>query len=382
MRLLHTSDWHIGRKMRGRSRADEHRAVLAEVVEIARARDIDVAIVAGDIFDSGAPDAESEDIAYRALLELASAAGSVVAIAGNHDSAARLAAVQPLLLAAGVHCAPHPERPAEGGILTLKPGGEEARFGLLPFISQRAIVKVAQLLEGSGADFLETYELRLKRILDDLATAFDPGAVNVVIAHNAVVGARPAGSERQAHIFDYYVRASAFPASASYVALGHFHGCQHVPGPGLLWYSGSPMQLDFGEAGQDKFVLIVEAAPGVPATVEQVALTTGRRLRDIRASEQEILFEGLAAPDDWLRVTVEGPRRAGMADELRSQLPNLVDIRLADVDPTPERPARATTDRPADELFADYLRERNEADGRVLKLFKELAEEAGATETA
>ncbi len=368
--------------MRGRSRADEHRAVLAEIVEVARTRDIDVAIVAGDIFDSGAPDPESEDIAYRALLDLASASGAVVAIAGNHDNVARLAAVQPLLLAAGVHCLPRPERPGDGGVLTLKPGGEEVRFGLLPFVSQRAIVKVAQLLEGSGADFLETYELRLKRILDELATAFDPGAVNVVVAHNAVVGAGPAGSERQAHIFDYYVRASAFPAAANYVALGHFHGCQQVPGPGLLWYSGSPLQLDFGEAGQEKFVLIVEATPGVPATVEQVPLTMGRRLRDIRASEQEILFEGLAAPEDWLRVTIEGPRRAGMADELRAQLPNLVDIRLADIEPTPERPARPTTDRPADELFADYQRERNAVDERVLSLFKELAEEAGAPETA
>jgi exonuclease SbcD len=380
--MLHTSDWHVGRKMRGRSRAEEHRAVLAEIADVARDRDIEAVIVAGDMFDSGAPDPESEDIVYRALLDLATATGAVVAVAGNHDSASRLSAVRPLLLAAGVHCAPYPERAAEGGVLTLKPGNEEVRFGLLPFVSQRAIVKVAQLLEQSGADFLRTYELRMKRILDDLSTAFAKGAVNVVVAHNAVVGAGPAGSERPAHIFDYYVQASTFPSSANYVALGHFHGCQQVPGPGLLWYSGSPLQLDFGEAEQQKHVLIVDAKAGVPATVERVPLASGRRLRNIRATEQEILFEGLSAPDDWLRVIVEGPRRAGMADELRAQLPNLVDIRLAEVETPERRPQRSSTDRPAEDRFADYLAERNAGDERVLALFKELAEEAGAPETA
>jgi exonuclease SbcD len=249
-------------------------------------------------------------------------------------------------------------------------------------VSQRAIVKVAQLLEEGGADFLRTYELRLKRILDDLASGFDPGAVNVVVAHNAVVGAGPAGSERPAHIFDYYVQASTFPAVANYVALGHFHNAQQVPGPGLLWYSGSPLQLDFGEAGHDKYVLIVDAAPGLPATVEQVPLTQGRELRNIRATEQEILFEGLANPEDWLRVVVEGPRRAGMADELRAQLPNLVDIRLAEIEEGVARPAPPSTDRPPDALFAEYLAERNASDERVLALFRELLEEAGAPETA
>jgi exonuclease SbcD len=368
--------------MRGRSRADEHRAVLGEIVEIARSRDIDVAIVAGDIFDSGAPDPESEDIAYRALLDLSGVVGAVVAVAGNHDSAARFAAIQPLLRAASVHCAPYPRPASDGGILTLKPGNAEARFGLLPFVSQRAIVKVAQLLEESGADFLRTYELRVKRILDDLATGFDGGAVNVVVAHNAVVGAGPSGSERPAHIFDYYVQASTFPATANYVALGHFHGCQQVPGPGLLWYSGSPLQLDFGEAEQQKYVLVIEAEPGLPAVVEKVSLTQGRKLRNIRATEQEILFEGLANPDDWLRATVEGPRRAGMADELRAQLPNLVDIRLAEIETGPERPAAPSTDRPPEQLFAHYLGERNAVDERVITLFRELLEEAGAPETA
>jgi exonuclease SbcD len=368
--------------MRGRSRADEHRAVLAEVVEIARARDIEVAIIAGDIFDSGAPDAESEDIAYRALLGLAGACGAVVAVAGNHDSAPRLAAIQPLLRAAGVHCAPYPASLAEGGVLILNPGNQEARFGLLPFVSQRAIVKVAQLLEDTGAEFLRTYELRLKRILDDLGTAFEPGAINVVVAHNAVLGAGPSGSERPAHIFDYYVQASTFPASANYVALGHFHNAQQVPGPGLLWYCGSPLQLDFGEADQPKCVLVVDAQPGLPSTVERVPLSRGRKLRNVRATEQQILFEGLANPDDWLRATVEGPRRAGMADELRAQLPNLVDIRLADIESDSARPAPPSTDRPADVLFSEYLAERNASDERVLALFRELVEEASAPETA
>src|ERR671911_2263873 len=95
MRLLHTSDWHVGKAIRGRSRAQEHQAVLAEVAGIADREAVDLVIVAGDVFDTSTPTAESERIVYRALLDLAAGGRPVIVVAGNHDSAPRLQAVAP-----------------------------------------------------------------------------------------------------------------------------------------------------------------------------------------------------------------------------------------------------------------------------------------------
>ena len=382
MKILHTSDWHVGRTIRGRSRADEHREVLAEIVAIAGGREVDLVIVAGDLFDTAAPSPESEQIVYEALLALTRVAAKVVIIAGNHDNPARLRAVKPLLSPANVICGDYPRGAAKGGLVELSLGGTEVRIALMPFVSQRQIVRATQLMELEGLENTREYQVHVEAMLEQLAEGFRTDAVNLVVSHSAVMGGGPSGSEREAHIFDYYVPASVFPVAANYVALGHFHGCQRVPGPGLLWYSGSPLQLDFGEAGQEKQVLLVDAHPGLPATVEPVPLAAGRRLRTIEGAEDEVLVQGLAAGDDYLRATIAGPRRAGMADELRGQLPNLVEIRLAGTDPGVKHATEARADRPYTELFAEYLEERNASDKRVEALFGELLEELDAPETA
>ncbi|HEX6569599.1 MAG TPA: exonuclease subunit SbcD, partial [Acidimicrobiales bacterium] len=105
MRVLHTSDWHVGRAIRGRSRAAEHQAVLAEIAALAERESADLAVVAGDLFDTATPAPEAERIVYRALLDLAAGGRPVVVVAGNHDSAQRLGAVAPLSLASGIHVA-------------------------------------------------------------------------------------------------------------------------------------------------------------------------------------------------------------------------------------------------------------------------------------
>ena len=116
MKILHTSDWHVGRTIRGRSRADEHRAVLAEIAGIAATEGVDLILVAGDLFDVVAPSAESEQIVFRALLDLANIA-PVVAVAGNHDHPRRLEAVAPLLELGRVQVGATLKRPDEGGVI-------------------------------------------------------------------------------------------------------------------------------------------------------------------------------------------------------------------------------------------------------------------------
>ena len=115
MRILHTSDWHVGRTVRGRSRADEHRAVLDEIAGIAHEREVDLILVAGDQFDTGAPSAESEAIVYRALLDLAATGAHVVVLAGNHDNPRRWAAIRPLLELGNVAPRRPGDAPGPGG---------------------------------------------------------------------------------------------------------------------------------------------------------------------------------------------------------------------------------------------------------------------------
>lgn len=142
MKVLHTSDWHVGKAIRGESRADEHRAVLQEIVGIAESEQVDLVIVAGDLFDSASPTAEAEEIVYRALLGLASAGIPVAVIAGNHDNAKRLQAVAPLLELGKVVLVAEPTRPDHGGVIELTTGdGTEVRLAMLPFVSKRGIVR-------------------------------------------------------------------------------------------------------------------------------------------------------------------------------------------------------------------------------------------------
>lgn len=381
MKLLHTSDWHVGRTIRGRSRADEHVAVLAEIVEVARREAVDVVLVAGDVFDTAAPAAQAEQIVYRALLALARTGAEVVVVAGNHDNERRLAAVAPLLRLAGVHVGARLERPDDGGVLTLEPrGGQQVRVALIPWLSQRSIVRADQLMELDADAHAGRYAGRCRSIVEAFTADFDDDAVNVVLAHLTVASGTPVfgGGERAAHtIFDYVVPPQVFPPTAHYVALGHLHRPHRISGRCPIWYSGSPLQLDFGEAAGDKQVLVVEAEPGAPAAVTPVTLGAGRRLVTVSGTLEQLGDRRDEWGDAYLRVVVEEPPRAGLADTVRDLLPHAVDVTVAATAgerPEPEVDLDALRGSPRD-LLAEYLAAAGAHDPAVEALFVELWDE-------
>ncbi|MDQ4130663.1 MAG: exonuclease SbcCD subunit D [Actinomycetota bacterium] len=382
MRLVHTSDWHVGKTIRGRSRADEHRAVLSEIAQLVLREEADLVLVVGDLFDSSAPAPESERIVYQALLDLAATGAHVVVIAGNHDSPQRLAAVKPLLNLTTIHAGAHLARPSEGGVVTLRTrSGEVAQVALLPFLSQRAIVKADDLMRLDADAHAGRYAERVRQIVAALAAGFEIGTVNLILAHLAVAGGTLGGGERAAHtLFDYVVPPHVFPPTAHYVALGHLHRPQPVPGACPIWYCGSPLQLDFGEAPGDRCVLVVDAEPGMPAKVRPVPLRSGRRLRTVTGSLAEVTAHR-DRDDDFLRVVLHEPPRAGLADEVRALLPNAVDVAVAVVDHEGEEDSEwslASMRRSPHELFDDYLRDSGVVDPALGALFAELLEEAYA----
>ncbi|HEY5578736.1 MAG TPA: exonuclease subunit SbcD [Acidimicrobiia bacterium] len=379
MRILHTSDWHVGRTLRGRSRLDEQRAVLAEIAGAAADHRVDLVLIAGDLFDQASPGPEAEELVYRVLLDLAAVA-PVVIVAGNHDHPSRLRAVAPLLELGRVIVGSHLRRPEEGGVAEVRVASGTARIAMVPFLSKRFVVKAADLMELDADQHSGAYAGRVAAILGSLTQGLSGEQVNVVLAHLMVAGGLLGGGEREAHtVFDYVVPAQAFPGSLNYVALGHLHRQQRVPASAPVWYSGSPLQLDFGETGDQKGVLVVEAEPGLPARVERVRLEAGRSLKVIRGTLLDIESLAGSTGDAYVRIELQEPPRAGLAEEVREMFPNAVDVALAppqtDMDPDLHPPRLG---RPPHDLFREYLVERGIDDEHVLELFDRLMEEADA----
>ncbi|MGH7505625.1 MAG: metallophosphoesterase family protein [Longimicrobiales bacterium] len=377
MKLLHTADWHVGRTIRGRSRADEHRAVLDEIIAIAREEVVDLVVVAGDLFDVSAPAPESEAIVYRALLGLASTGTDDVLIAGNHDHPRRLAAVRPLLDLTRVRTAAHIARPDDGGVADIRTRtGAKVRVAMLPFVSQRAIVRADALMAQDAGDHVLAYVDRYRRITSMLCEGFDAGCINIVVAHATVFGARLGGGEREAHtIDDYHVTANVFPSTAHYVALGHVHHTQRIHGACPVWYSGSPLQLDFGEGANEPRVLLVEMDADVPARVREIPLTSGRRLLTARGSLAELEARADDFGEDYLRIVLTDAARSDLADAARAALPNAVDVLIARDDEAADAGAAWTIDqvrRSPVELFSKFLAERDFNDPALTGLFAEL----------
>ncbi|MEX0864826.1 MAG: exonuclease SbcCD subunit D [Acidimicrobiia bacterium] len=371
MKILHTSDWHVGRRMRGRDRAEEHRAVLSEVLSAAVSNQVDLTVVAGDLFDTGSPTAASEEIVWTALLQLAEVA-PVLVVGGNHDNHARIDAVAPLLRMGRITALGAPRSPEEGGVVHLEEIG--ARVALLPFVSQRGIVRAEDIMASDPDQNAGAYQDRLRRVVHRLSADMTPDTVNLLVTHLTVFGAELGGGEREAHVFGYAVPAAVFPGHLSYVALGHFHRQQKIPHPGAVWYSGSPLQLDFGEVDDTKGVLVVEATPGKPARVTTVPVTSGRKLVTVRGTLEEVLARADDLDDAFVRVVLVEKARVGLADEVRMAIPDAVEVVLdSPLQPRSDPEPRAQLE--PGEAFHRYLSEKGADDPRVEALFAELMDE-------
>lgn len=380
MKILHTSDWHLGKVLKGQSRMDEQLAVLKDIVDIAEAHRPDLVIVAGDLYDTLAPTAETEKIMVRALSALRRHAHAVVVIAGNHDHGARLDALRTWADEAGITLRGTIGRAEDHRLAGETPDGERWRLAALPFISQRYAVRASEMFDLSAAEASATYADHVARLIAALTEDFADGAetVNLVTAHLTVVGATLGGGERDAHTIEAYaVPSTVFPAAAHYVALGHLHRRQQVAGPCPVHYCGSPLAIDFGEQENTPSVSIVDVTARTAAKVSAMPVSQAVALRTVRGSLAEL--EGmLVDPAAWLRVYVRERPRAGLKEDVQALLPRALEVRidtgaLPDLDPA-HRPV-STAARSPRELFAEYLAAKGVADDAVGELFNELHDE-------
>ncbi|MBT8196952.1 MAG: exonuclease subunit SbcD [Acidimicrobiia bacterium] len=384
MRILHTSDWHVGKRIGRYDRSDEYREVLAEVAAVADKEDVDLVVHSGDVFDRPTPSVDALQIALDGLLAL-SAGGErpVVAIAGNHDSAGFFEALAPFMAGHGIHLVGDIKRPDEGAVLEIETRAGRAVVSCFPFLREG---KVVDFMSDAG-DWYSRYADKLRLISEAYATEAAERAgsdgVSLLLAHFLVGGSKVHGhgaprGERELHIGEAYAAtAEAIPPGPQYVAMGHIHAPQKVPGARVpAEYAGSLLELDFGEAGEEKRVVIVDVEPGLPAATRSVPLTGGRRL--VRASGE---WADILARDDVheayldLTVATAGPD-PGLADRAREEFEFVVKVQ-ADY-PRAETDHQTRAGRALDELYADYHRDTTgvEAPEHLMEAFRSLLEEA------
>jgi exonuclease SbcD len=381
MRILHTADWHVGRRLGRHERAAETAAALDEVARIADERQVDLVLVSGDVFDRPIPPVDALSLGLRGLLQLAEGR-PVVAVAGNHDSPELFDAIAPLIRGQGrgIHLVGGIRRPEEGGILGPDELGVPALVGCLPFLREGRVV---DFMRDAG----EWYGQYADRVAG-LCAAFDAALVAraradlvpVLMAHFMVGGVKVGGSERELHVGGAYVAsAQAIPPGPQYVALGHIHAPQPIPGspvPGR--YAGSLLPLDFGEAGETKSVVIVDAEPGRLATLETVPLRSGRPLIRAQGTWEEIEGRADELRDAYLDLTVRvGGTDTELGRRAADTFPFLVNVRP--FRPPRERRAGLTGDvRPSDQdQYADFYRRDTgeEPPDALLGLFREILDE-------
>jgi exonuclease SbcD len=388
VKFLHTADWHVGKTLKGRDRLEEQRAVLGEIVRIAEEHQVDAVLIAGDLYDSVAPSAQAQQRVVQTLLRLQQGGTEVIAIAGNHDHAPTFDAYRPLMGVAGITLVGGARPPDKGGVIRFRArtSGEDVQLAVLPFLTPRYAVKAAEIMINTPSENVRAYDDQIRRLVDALTSDFGGDTVNLAMSHLTCVGGLFGGGERAAQsIFEYSVAASIFPVSAHYVALGHLHRRQSLPAHCPVHYSGSPIAVDFGEQDNTSVVCLVEATPSTPARVTDIPVTSGRRLRTVRGTVDELEALASSFGEDYLRVWVREPARAGLREAVAGILPNALEVRI---DPEFAAPVKAGRAEAADvmrtpgQLFADYCAAVSVADSRVAKLFADLHDEVVSAETA
>ncbi|WP_105567058.1 exonuclease SbcCD subunit D [Microbacterium halophytorum] len=359
MRILHTSDWHIGRSFHGHSTLDALRRVLDALVDRVRELGVDVVVVAGDVFDSAMPAADCYRLLTDALEGIRGAGALVVVTSGNHDSAARLGFQAPFLGAAGVHVVTDPL--AIGEPVTLDDEHGPVHFYGIPYL-EPALVR--HLWPGEA---LRTQEQVMRHAMglvnDDRA---ERGGRSVAIAHCFAAGVEPTPQlEREVRQSLTQGSLDVVPladfAGPDYVALGHIHG-RAALADGIR-YSGAPLHYSFGEADKPRGAWLVDLDAAGLAAVEWVDLPVPRRLVTLRGTLDELLADAAHGEhrDDWVCAVLTDPLpQVEPMRKLRDRFPHCATIEHRPERGPAEPDARSYRDRvgrgaPDPQVVDDFL---------------------------
>ena len=284
MKFIHTSDWHIGKNLEGHSRLEEQEKFCDDFVKIVEENNIDMVIIAGDVYDTSNPPAGAETLFYKTICRLADDGNRcVLVIAGNHDNPERLSAVSPLAKEQGIIILGYPlssttESKYKGfeiteagrGYLKLKIGGEKATIITLPYPSEKRLNDAIRNVDDEN-ELQKNYSNKVGDIFRKLEENFEEDSINIAVSHLFVSGGDPSDSERQIQLGgSLVVDKHDLPQKAQYTALGHLHKPQKASERLNVYYSGSPLQYSVKERIYAKGANIVEIHANETPVVEQI----------------------------------------------------------------------------------------------------------------
>ncbi len=327
MKILHTADWHIGKKLENFSRIEEQKAVLNEIAQIAEDEKVDAIIIAGDLFDTFSPSTEAIEIFYKALKKLTNKGNRpVIAISGNHDSPDRIETADPLARECGIFFIGYPNThfkniELETGLAVTKsiPGFMEIaiptsniplRIITTPYANEHRLKTML-----NTEDKEEDLRMVLQKLWNTIAQKHcDKKGVNILSTHLFVIKKgtsipeEPDDEKPILHVGGAQaIYTENFPDEIQYVALGHLHRKQEISSDKHpVVYSGSPISYSFAEANQKKYVAIADINPNEEAHVKYKELNSGKKLLRLKANgiiEAEILLKEHI--NDLLELTIE-----------------------------------------------------------------------------
>lgn len=341
MRILHTSDWHLGRSFHRESLLDGQAAYVDHLVETVRAERVDVVAVAGDVYDRALPPVDAVALFDEALRRIVDTGARVVMISGNHDSARRLGFGADLMDRSGVHLRTDPARAWEPVVI------DDVAFYGIPYLEPELVRGPWELPERSHTAALTH---AMARVRADAARH----RRSVVLAHAFVTGGEASDSERDISVGGVaHVPLSAFDG-VDYVALGHLHGRQRMAE--TVRYSGSPLAYSFSEVNQVKgawLVTLGSAVDFVPAPVPRPIGRLVGELDDLLTADRHTAYE-----DHWLQIVLTDPVRPKSAmDRLRARFPHTLALSFDPVGAVAAVPLARLSGRPESEVALDFVRE-------------------------
>lgn len=358
MRLLHTSDWHIGRQLHGVSLIEDQAHVLGQIVDIVEAESVDAIIIAGDIYDRAVPPAEAVKLLSNTLNRLCQELDKqVILIAGNHDSGDRLGFSSDLLGSSGLHIF----GPLQSEIdpVTLEKDGLQVDVFGLPYAGP---LSVRHVLENDVA----THEEAMSALLDKVHAVAENDRPAVVVSHCFVDGAAECESERPLSVGGAdRVSASLFEPF-SYAALGHLHGRQYQ-GKEHIRYSGSILKYSFSEVGHKKSVTLVDIEPSGDVSTRYVELDAIRDLRIVEGSLEDILETGRtdSRPEDFILARISDTESIiDVMGKLRVVYPNVLQMQNTGIRDPDQMPgaSREMLKKSHMNLFRDFFKEVRDED--------------------
>ncbi|SCF64519.1 exonuclease SbcCD subunit D [Streptomyces sp. Ncost-T10-10d] len=303
MRLLHTSDWHLGRSFHRVSLLEAQVTYLDHLVATVREQEVDAVLVAGDVYDRAVPPLSAVELFDDALHRLAAAGVPTVMISGNHDSARRLGVGAGLIGRAGIHLRTDPARCATPVVLR-DAHGDVAFYGL-PYL-EPALVKDVFKAERAGHEAVLT--AAMDRVRADLAGRPDTTR-SVVLAHAFVAGGEPSDSERDITVGGVAAVPAGVFDGVDYVALGHLHGCQTVTD--RVRYSGSPLAYSFSEAAHRKTMWLIDLDASGTIGAERIDCPVPRPLARLRGRLDTLIDDPALEQhrESWVEATLTDPVR-------------------------------------------------------------------------